>query len=75
MGAVAEFMHNARMFIFETYCRIHRKIDIDMLGAKLNMKGPEAERWVVELVRAASLPAKIDCFKNQVQMRVEYPSM
>ena len=24
----AEFIENARLFIFETYCKIHRKIDI-----------------------------------------------
>ena len=32
-----EFMENARLFIFETYCRIHTKIDTSMLSAKLNM--------------------------------------
>ena len=31
-------MENARLFIFETYCRIHQKIDISMLAQKLAME-------------------------------------
>lgn len=30
-----EFMEAARHFIFETYCRIHHKIDIGMLAEKM----------------------------------------
>lgn len=30
-----EFMEAARHFIFETYCRIHHKIDIAMLAEKM----------------------------------------
>lgn len=72
---VSEFMENARMFIFETYCRIHRRIDLGMLAAKLNMSSDDAERWVVELIRVASLNAKIDCSENHVLMKVQYPSI
>jgi translation initiation factor 3 subunit E len=64
----AEFMENARMFIFETYCRIHQKIDIVTLAAKLNMAEDEAERWIVDLVRNARLDAKIDSQNNHVIM-------
>lgn len=64
----AEFMENARMFIFETYCRIHQKIDINMLAQKLNMGEDEAERWIVDLVRNARLDAKIDSRNNHVIM-------
>lgn len=72
---VGEFMENARMFIFETYCRIHRRIDLSSLAAKLNMEVADAERWVVELIRVASLNAKIDCSENHVLMKVQYPSI
>jgi translation initiation factor 3 subunit E len=35
------FMEEGRQLIFETYCRIHHKIDISMLGVKLGEeKGP-----------------------------------
>ena len=33
----AEFMEAARHFIFETYCRLHSKIDLRVLAAKLHM--------------------------------------
>eukprot|EP00937_MAST-01D_sp_MAST-1D-sp2_P005962 g5962.t1 len=64
----AEFMENARMFIFETYCRIHRKIDIAMLAEKLAMDVSDAERWIVDLVRNARLDAQIDARNNHVIM-------
>jgi translation initiation factor 3 subunit E len=46
--------------IFETFCRIHQCISIEMLAQKLNMKPTEAERWIVNLIRQAKLDAKID---------------
>ena len=30
-----EFVENARLFIFETYCRIHQCIDLRMLAGAL----------------------------------------
>ncbi|XP_068662320.1 eukaryotic translation initiation factor 3 subunit E-like [Aristolochia californica] len=63
-----EFLENARLFIFETYCRIHQCIDIAMLSEKLNMGYDEAERWIVNLVRNAKLDAKIDSKSGTVVM-------
>eukprot|EP00249_Psilotum_nudum_P014645 c24936_g1_i1 orf=537-1856(-) len=63
-----EFMENARLFIFETYCRIHQCIDIGMLSAKLNMNYDDAERWIVNLIRSARLDAKIDSRMGTVVM-------
>jgi translation initiation factor 3 subunit E len=70
-----EFIENARMFIFETYCRIHQCIDIGMLGEKLNMDAESAERWIVNLIRNARLDAKIDSKNNTVIMGSQYPSV
>jgi translation initiation factor 3 subunit E len=71
-----EFLENARVFIFETYCRIHQKIDISMLSQKLHMDTPEdAERWIVNLIRNASLDAKIDSEANHVIMGTKNPSV
>jgi translation initiation factor 3 subunit E len=71
-----EFLENARVFIFETYCRIHQKIDITMLAEKLHMESPaEAERWIVNLIRDASLDAKIDSENNHVIMGTKNPSV
>lgn len=49
-----------RLFIFETYCRIHQCIDLKMLSQKLNMDEEAAEKWIVNLIRNARLNAKID---------------
>ena len=62
------FMEDARLFVFETYCRIHTKIDIDMLAGKLVMDRERAERWVVDLIRGALLDAKIDSQDSCVVM-------
>jgi translation initiation factor 3 subunit E len=61
-----EFIENARLMIFETYCKIHSRIDISLLSEKLSMKQEEAERWIVNLVRNARFDAKIDSAANQV---------
>jgi len=70
-----EFMENARVFIFETYCRIHQCIDITKLAQKLNMEKEAAERWIVDLIRNAKLDAKIDSKANTVIMGTQFPSV
>ncbi|XP_047938668.1 eukaryotic translation initiation factor 3 subunit E-like [Salvia hispanica] len=55
-----EFLENARLFIFETYCRIHQRIDMGVLAEKLNLNYEEAERWIVNLIRTSKLEARID---------------
>uniref|UniRef100_A0ACD5UN08 Uncharacterized protein n=2 Tax=Avena sativa TaxID=4498 RepID=A0ACD5UN08_AVESA len=55
-----EFLENSRLFIFETYCHIHRCIDIGMLAEKMNMTYDEAELWIMNLVKSSKLDAKID---------------
>merc|ERR1712193_146631 len=68
VACIDEFIENARLFIFETFCRIHQCISINMLADKLNMKPEEAERWIVNLIRNASLDAKIDSKQGHVVM-------
>ncbi len=50
----SEFVENARLFIFETYCRIHQCIDLKMLAGKLNMEVDAAEKWIVSLLGIGS---------------------
>lgn len=61
-----DFVENARLAIFETYCRIHSCIDLKMLSEKLGMPQEKAEIWIVNLIRNARLDAKIDSQANQV---------
>lgn len=63
-----EFIENARLMIFETFCRIHQCITISMLAEKLNMEPAEAECWIVNLIRNARLDAKIDSKLGHVVM-------
>lgn len=62
------FMEEARVFVFENYCRIHHKIDLSTLGEKLAMDRDRAEHWIVDLIRNAMLDAKIDSEEGCVVM-------
>jgi len=68
VACIDDFIENARLFIFETFCRIHQCISITMLAEKLNMKPEEAEKWIVNLIRNARLDAKIDSKQGHVVM-------
>jgi len=63
-----EFIENAKLMIFENYCRIHSVIDIGMVAEKLGMDRDKAEVWIVNLIRQARLDARIDSQANQVIM-------
>ncbi|KAL1452254.1 hypothetical protein WDU94_006545 [Cyamophila willieti] len=68
VACLDEFVENARLMIFETFCRIHQCISIQMLASKLNMGTDEAECWIVNLIRNARLDAKIDSKLGHVIM-------
>lgn len=68
VACLNEFVEDARLMIFETFCRIHQCITISMLADKLNMNPVEAECWIVNLIRNARLNAKIDSKLGHVVM-------
>jgi len=68
VGCLEEFTENARLIISEIFCRIHQRIEIDMLADNLNMEPAEAEKWVVNMIRLAHLDAKIDSKNGYVVM-------
>jgi len=70
-----EFEENARLLIFERYCRIHQCININMIAEKLNMAPEEAELWIVKLIQSAKLDARIDSEKSRVVMSKAPPSV
>jgi len=74
VACLQDFIENSRLMIFETFCRIHQCISIDMLSQKLNMKPTEAERWIVNLIRQAKLDAKIDSQQGHVVMGTQTTS-
>merc|ERR1719154_29403 len=67
-----DFIENARLFIFETFCKIHQCISINMLAEKLNMSPEEAEKWIVNLIQDLMQngrhDAKIDSKQGHVVM-------
>jgi translation initiation factor 3 subunit E len=68
VACLGDFIENARLFIFKTFCRTHQCISITMLADKLNMTPEEAERWIVNLIRNARLNAKTDSKLGHVIM-------
>ncbi|KAG8367866.1 hypothetical protein BUALT_Bualt16G0117100 [Buddleja alternifolia] len=70
-----EFLENARLFIFETYCRIHQRIDMSVLAEKLNLNIEEAERWIVNLIRTSKLEAKIDSETGTIIMEPSHANV
>jgi translation initiation factor 3 subunit E len=66
------FMKQARLLICEMYCTINHHVDIVMLADKLQLSEEEAEKWMVDIVRAATsgptFDAKIDSAGKRVIM-------
>lgn len=60
------FLVQGRKMIFENHCKVHSVMDIGMVAAKLNADRDTAERYIVNMIRNASLDAKIDSEANQV---------
>ncbi|AFZ79270.1 eukaryotic translation initiation factor 3 subunit 6, putative [Theileria equi strain WA] len=66
---------NSRHIIFETYCRIHKSINLDLIAQKVNMSSLEAERWIVNIIRHSHVEAKIDSEKNCVEISTVPPNL
>lgn len=45
VACLEDFINNACLFIFETFCHIHQCISINTLADELNVTLEEAERW------------------------------
>ena len=74
-NAEADFISNARLYLFETYCRIHERISLSSLAAKLGLGQEDAEKWVVKMVSDAQLAAKIDSKSGHVILGVQPPDV
>lgn len=65
-----QFMEGARSLVFETYCRIHKTIDIAELGSRLNLNPDETEAKLDELICSSKVDASIDTEKSQLCMNL-----
>ncbi|KAI0379445.1 putative eukaryotic translation initiation factor 3 subunit 6 [Hypomontagnella monticulosa] len=62
------FVDAARHLISESYCKIHARIDIKDLSARLGLGEDEGEKWIVNLIRDTRVDAKIDYKEGTVVM-------
>ncbi|KAI9049359.1 hypothetical protein LZ554_006393 [Drepanopeziza brunnea f. sp. 'monogermtubi'] len=62
------FVEAARHLISESYCKIHQRIDIKDLSARLGLNQDEGEKWIVNLIRDTRVDAKIDYKEGTVVM-------
>jgi translation initiation factor 3 subunit E len=63
------FLEEARMLMFETYCRIHRRIDVSELGRRLGLEQDEnLTPTIMRYIKEAQVDAKIDSNQNQIVM-------
>lgn len=62
------FVDAARHLISESYCKIHARIDIKDLSARLGLGQDEGEKWIVNLIRDTRVDAKIDYKEGTVVM-------
>lgn len=67
-GAADEFIDAARHLFFESYCKIHARIDLKRVSAQLGLNVDDGEKWIVNLIRDTRLDAKIDFQEGTVIM-------
>ncbi|MCJ1404263.1 eukaryotic translation initiation factor 3 subunit E [Xylographa trunciseda] len=68
VAAADSFVEAARHLISESYCKIHQRIDIKDLSARLGLNQDEGEKWIVNLIRDTRVDAKIDYKDGTVVM-------
>ncbi|KAK0712639.1 eukaryotic translation initiation factor 3 subunit 6 [Lasiosphaeria miniovina] len=68
LGTADDFVDAARHLIFESYCKIHSRITLKDLSARLGLNKDDAEKWIVNLIRDTRLDAKIDYQEGTVVM-------
>jgi len=67
-SSTEDFVDAARHLISESYCKIHQRIDIRDLSARLGLSNDEGEKWIVNLIRETRVDAKIDYQAGTVEM-------
>ncbi|KAF2399997.1 putative eukaryotic translation initiation factor 3 subunit E [Trichodelitschia bisporula] len=67
-SATKAFVEAARHLVSEMYCKIHQRIDIKDLSARLGLSQEAGEKWIVNLIRDTRVDAKIDYQAGTVVM-------
>jgi translation initiation factor 3 subunit E len=70
-----QFTPNARQLMFDTVCRIHKRINTSKLAAYLGLDDEKTiEAEIVELLRKARVNARLDSNKNELIINTSYPA-
>jgi len=67
-----ELVDACRQLVFETYCRIHKTIDLRVLLERLEIPAAECERALSEYIRGSRVDAKIDLENNLLVLEKHY---
>lgn len=62
------FLESSRHLVSELYCRIHQRIDVKQLSARLNLSPEQGEKWIANLIKDTKMDAKINEFDGTVIM-------
>nr|ADD38950.1 Eukaryotic translation initiation factor 3 subunit E [Lepeophtheirus salmonis] len=68
---VDEFMEVARQLMLEIFCKIFNCVDLDSLAKSLHMNPEAAEKWIVSMIKAGKIDAKIDSENNEILMQTQ----
>lgn len=68
VASAESFLESARHLISELYCRIHQRIDVAQLSARLNLTTEQGEKWIANLIQDTKMDAKIDESEGTVLM-------
>lgn len=69
-----EFMDSARALVFETYCRIHKTIQIKTLASALDANEADAEKLILQLIKSVRVDARIDSEKGHLIVEKTTPT-
>ena len=67
-----DFIENARALMFETYCKVHHRAELDILASCLNMTVDEAEIWIENHIQNARPDLKFDPEQRCVFMPLSF---
>jgi translation initiation factor 3 subunit E len=70
-----DFLENARLLIFETYCTIHHRMSVSAVAQILGFDVEKTEAWINNLVRSTKggIEAKIE--NNSITISNMYPNV
>lgn len=67
-------MEHLRLLLFDNYCRVHKRIDLNMMAERLRLAPHVAEQWTAYLIEESKLDARIDSERNVIEINLPTPN-